>query len=111
MKAADGDEKRDIKAFIETETDFKFVHHHGDYFDPGCDALIVQEGIEVSTDTLIPEMTIASCGVYWHPLISPADKDMLVTTKIFPLENAIKCIEQLFYAGDEKTNSKRAEFT
>lgn len=70
-----------------------------------------REGIEVGIDTLIPEVTIASCGVYWHPLISPDDRDMLVTTQIFPLENAIRCIEQLFYAGDKQTNIERTEFT
>ncbi|MFQ5952424.1 MAG: hypothetical protein ACE5JK_03360, partial [Candidatus Omnitrophota bacterium] len=52
IKAEGKDEKRYIKDFIEAETDFEFVHHHGDWFvDPSYDALIVQEGIEVRERT------------------------------------------------------------
>lgn len=64
------------------------------------------EGIEVGIDTLMPEITVTADGVYWHPLVSPSDTDMLVTKEIFPLAKAVECIEEQLETGTE-----RAEFT
>ncbi|MCA9922217.1 MAG: radical SAM protein [Anaerolineales bacterium] len=70
-----------------------------------------QEGINVGTDTLVPEVTVTVDGVYWHPLVSPSDTDMLVSKQIFPLADAVHCIEQQVGAVAEEANSKRTEFT
>lgn len=70
-----------------------------------------QEGINVGTDTLVPEVTVTVDGVYWHPLVSPSDTDMLVSKQIFPLADAVHCIEQQVQAVAEEANSKRTEFT
>jgi MoaA/NifB/PqqE/SkfB family radical SAM enzyme len=61
------------------------------------------EGMEVGVDTLVPEVTVTIDGVYWHPLVSPSDTDMLVTREIFPLANAVACIEEKLVAGMELT--------
>jgi hypothetical protein len=45
------------------------------------------EGVEVSKRCLLPELTINAEGVYWHPLST--DPDLLVSTKIFPLSDAL----------------------
>ena len=50
------------------------------------------EGVEVSAATLAPEMTVSKTGVYWHPLASPDDCDLRVSTEIFPLANALNII-------------------
>jgi MoaA/NifB/PqqE/SkfB family radical SAM enzyme len=45
------------------------------------------EGVDVSKQTLLPEITVNADGVYWHPLST--DPDMLVTRQIFPLADAV----------------------
>jgi len=70
-----------------------------------------QEGVEVGVETLVPELTVTSEGVYWHPLVGPSDTDMLVSTQIFPLAEAVRCIEQQLSAVADKANTKRTEFT
>jgi MoaA/NifB/PqqE/SkfB family radical SAM enzyme len=49
-----------------------------------------QEGMEVSQETLSPEITVSVNGVYWHPLST--DEDMLITTQIFPLAAPVKLV-------------------
>lgn len=70
-----------------------------------------QEGVEVGTDTLVPEVTVTIDGVYWHPLVAPSDTDMLVSKQIFPLARAVACIEQQVEAIADKTKATRTEFT
>ena len=70
-----------------------------------------REGIEVSTETLVPEVTVTVDGIYWHPLVSPSDTDMLVSKQIFPLAKAVRCIEERVYPAKDKNNTKRTEFT
>ena len=52
------------------------------------------QGLEVSMDTLSPEITANVDGLYWHPLAT--DEDLLVTAKTFPLAEAVqKVIDRL----------------
>ena len=53
-----------------------------------------EEGLEVGVDNLLPEVTVSSDGVYWHPLVSPSDGDMLVSEQIFPLAKAVECVQK-----------------
>ena len=69
-----------------------------------------QEGIDVGTDTLVPEVTVTIDGVYWHPLVAPSDTDMLVSKQIFPLAKAAGCIEQQVAAVADEARSTRTEF-
>ena len=62
-----------------------------------------QEGIQVSKESLIPELTINVDGVFWHPLST--DPDMLVQTQIFPLAEALNQIQVELYT----LNSSQAE--
>jgi MoaA/NifB/PqqE/SkfB family radical SAM enzyme len=52
------------------------------------------EGMEVSPSCLLPEVTVNADGVFWHPLASPSSKDMQVSRQIFPLAEAVACIQQ-----------------
>ena len=70
-----------------------------------------QEGLEVGIDTLAPEVTVTSEGVYWHPLASPSDTDMLVSRQIFPLAKAVECIEQRIRTAEDQALTERTEFT
>jgi MoaA/NifB/PqqE/SkfB family radical SAM enzyme len=49
-----------------------------------------QEGIEVGLQNLAPEITANVDGIYWHPLAT--GEDMLVTTHLFPLSQAVKIV-------------------
>ena len=46
------------------------------------------QGLEVSVDNLIPEITANLDGLYWHPLAT--EEDLLVTSKLFPLSEAMQ---------------------
>jgi len=70
-----------------------------------------QEGVEVGIDTLMPEITVTVEGVYWHPLVSPSDSDMLVSRHIFPLAEAVRSIEQQMNADTDAADSSRTKFT
>lgn len=52
-----------------------------------------QEGVDVSVETLEPEVTVTADGVFWHPLASPSSGDMLVSRDIFPLAAAVERIQ------------------
>lgn len=53
-----------------------------------------REGVEVGVNNLAPELTVTVDGIYWHPLISPTATDMKVSQQIFPLTNAVECIQE-----------------
>jgi len=65
-----------------------------------------KDGIEVGMTSINPELTINAEGVFWHPLSTAAD--MQVSKKIFPLEEAVACIQeqmQIIAAGGQPTIS------
>jgi sulfatase maturation enzyme AslB (radical SAM superfamily) len=68
------------------------------------------DGIDVGTHNLLPEVTVTADGVYWHPLMSPSDTDMLVTRQIYPLAQAVECIRQRLATGASNNGDERAEF-
>ena len=49
---------------------------------------VADQGIELTVETQIPEITIPATGVYWHP-VGAEHADQLVTPDIFPLQNTI----------------------
>lgn len=53
-----------------------------------------QEGVEVGLHNLVPEITVTRDGIYWHPLVSPNDTDMLVSREINSLAPAVECVQQ-----------------
>ncbi len=54
-------------------------------------------GLELTVESLIPEITITADGVYWHP-VSADDDDQLVTRELFPLRAAIEEVKRRFIA-------------
>jgi pyruvate-formate lyase-activating enzyme len=52
-------------------------------------------GIELTLETLIPEVTVTATGVYWHP-VSAEHADQLVSRDIFPLATAIAEVRDRF---------------
>ena len=52
-------------------------------------------GVELTVQTLIPEVTITADGVWWHP-VSATDQSHLVRRQIFPLADAIAEVRDRF---------------
>ena len=52
-------------------------------------------GLELTVESLVPEVTITADGVFWHPVGADHD-DQLVTRDLFPLRDAIAETRRLF---------------
>lgn len=65
-------------------------------------------GMEVGKHNLIPEITINTDGVYWHPLST--DPDLLVSKDIFPLAEAVSEIQAEFEKISTSQNGDMEEF-
>jgi pyruvate-formate lyase-activating enzyme len=58
------------------------------------------KGIALARADLVPEVTIAADGVYWHP-VGADDPDLLVTSNIFPLAEAFAAVRAAFERENE----------
>ncbi|MDQ3103649.1 MAG: radical SAM protein, partial [Actinomycetota bacterium] len=56
---------------------------------------VADEGIELTLESLIPEVTVTAEGIYWHPVAADHD-DQFVTENIFPLRDAIDEVRRRF---------------
>jgi hypothetical protein len=52
-----------------------------------------REGIALARADLVPEVTITSDGVFWHP-VGAEDNDLLVSREIFPLADAFAAVRR-----------------
>lgn len=56
---------------------------------------VAAEGVALSRNDLVPEITITAEGVYWHP-VGAEDADLLVTREIFPLAASFGAVRRAF---------------
>jgi len=56
---------------------------------------VADHGLELTAESLIPEVTVTADGVYWHPVSADHD-DQLVTRDLFPLRDAIAAVRARF---------------
>jgi pyruvate-formate lyase-activating enzyme len=56
---------------------------------------VADHGIELTAESLIPEITVTAEGVYWHPVGADHD-DQLVTRELFPLAAALAEVRRRF---------------
>ncbi len=69
---------------------------------------VADQGIELTVETLIPEITVTATGVYWHP-VGAEHADQLVTRDIFPLADAIaRAVEE--FAGYREDATSAAQW-
>ncbi|HEY8185619.1 MAG TPA: radical SAM protein [Pyrinomonadaceae bacterium] len=61
------------------------------------------KGVAVTRTDLLPEVTITSEGVYWHP-VGAEDNDLLVTRDIFPLSESFAAVRRAFEREREHGN-------
>lgn len=70
---------------------------------------VSETGIELTVESLIPEVTITADGVYWHP-IAADHEDQLVSREIFPLKDAIDEVRTRFIAHRQRADAAAAWF-
>jgi hypothetical protein len=56
---------------------------------------VASEGVSISRESLVPEVTVTAEGVYWHP-VAATDERALVTPTIEPLTPALDAVAKLF---------------
>jgi uncharacterized radical SAM superfamily Fe-S cluster-containing enzyme len=61
------------------------------------------EGVAVARVDLVPEVTITSDGVYWHP-VGAEDADLLLRREIFPLSESFAAVRLAFEREGEHAN-------
>ncbi len=66
---------------------------------------VAETGLELTLESLIPEVTITADGVYWHPVSADHD-DQLVTRELFPLATAITEVRRRF--TEQRANAMAA---
>jgi MoaA/NifB/PqqE/SkfB family radical SAM enzyme len=66
------------------------------------------QGVEVSKQSLFPEMTITAEAVFWHPLST--DPDLLVSSEIFPLSCALSRLRVEFEEIIQRDTKDLQEF-
>lgn len=67
------------------------------------------DGLELTVQTLIPEVTITAEGVYWHP-VGADDDEQLVTRNIFPLDAAIELVREQYRSFRNTADSAARAF-
>jgi pyruvate-formate lyase-activating enzyme len=70
---------------------------------------VAESGIELTVETLIPEVTITADGVYWHP-IAADHEDQLVSRELFPLKTAIDQVRARFVEHRMRADAAAAWF-
>jgi hypothetical protein len=70
---------------------------------------VADTGVVLTTETLIPEVTVTADGVYWHPVGADHD-DQLVTHNLFPLTTAITEIQHRFAGYRARTDAAAQRF-
>jgi len=65
---------------------------------------VAEAGLELTVESLIPEVTITADGVYWHP-VAADHLDQLVSRQIFPLSLAIAEVRSRFVEHRARANA------
>ena len=69
-----------------------------------------EDGIALTMESLIPEVTVTADGVYWHP-VAADHEDQLVTRDLFPLGAAIDEVQRRFADFRRETDAAAQRFT
>ena len=64
---------------------------------------VAREGVAVTRTDLVPEVTITTEGVYWHP-VGAEDNDLLITREIFPLSESFAAVRRAFEQEHKHAN-------
>ncbi|MCP3760683.1 radical SAM protein, partial [Streptomyces sp. TBY4] len=89
----DQHEERELRSFL----DALGITRENQVVRPLAHQGAADEGLELTVESLVPEVTITADGVYWHP-VGADDDEQLVTRDIFPLDAAIALVRDQFRA-------------
>ena len=67
------------------------------------------EGLELSLASLAPEITATIDGIFWHPLST--DADMQISQALFPLAEAVRCVQEQLEAIARTGQATLTKFT
>ncbi|MCP3759694.1 radical SAM protein [Streptomyces sp. TBY4] len=87
----DQHEERELRSFLDS---LGIAREH-QVVRPLAHQGAADEGLELTVETLVPEVTITADGVYWHPVGADND-EQLVTRDIFPLDAAIALVREQY---------------
>ncbi|MEC4017092.1 Rv1681 family radical SAM protein [Streptomyces sp. H27-D2] len=98
-------EERELRSFL----DSLGIPHQHQVVRPLAHQGAADDGLELTVETLIPEVTITADGVYWHPVGADND-EQLVTRDIFPLDAAIDLVREQYRAHQATADAAARTF-
>jgi sulfatase maturation enzyme AslB (radical SAM superfamily) len=99
-------EERELRAFL----DGLGIAREHQIVRPLAHRGAAAEGVELTVETLVPEVTITADGAFWHP-VGADDHDQLVTTDILPLATTIEQVRDLYREHQRTTERAARTFT
>jgi sulfatase maturation enzyme AslB (radical SAM superfamily) len=90
ISAANEAREAEIRAWVRETMGLDESHH---FVRPLVRRGFSDDGMDVGTDNLVPELTVDTDGVYWHPVST--DEDMLVSDQLFPLAAVMEEVARL----------------
>ncbi|MCC3761959.1 radical SAM protein [Glycomyces sp. TRM65418] len=69
-----------------------------------------EDGVALTVESLIPEVTVTADGVWWHP-VAAEHEDQLVTRDLFPLGAAIEQVRRRFAEYRRESDTAAQRFT
>jgi pyruvate-formate lyase-activating enzyme len=85
----------DARAAFHTKLDEMGIPRQDQVVRPVAQRGFATDGLTLTVDTLLPEITVTADGIYWHPVGADHD-DQLVTRELFPLGTAIDEVRRRF---------------
>ncbi|MCY0945465.1 Rv1681 family radical SAM protein [Streptomyces antarcticus] len=98
-------EERELRSFL----DSLGITRENQVVRPLAHQGVADEGVELTVQTLIPEVTITADGVYWHP-VGADNAEQLVTRDIFPLDAAIELVREQYRSHRNTADSAARAF-
>jgi uncharacterized Fe-S cluster-containing radical SAM superfamily protein len=98
-------EEAGLRAFLDTLG----IHRRDQIVRPLAHEGVAEDGLHLTTETLIPEITVTADGVYWHP-VAADNEAQLVTRDIFPLDAAVELVRQRFRGYQERADAAARSF-
>jgi sulfatase maturation enzyme AslB (radical SAM superfamily) len=105
LTTTDPRELADLRAFL----DRLGVDHEHQIIRPLAHRGEAQTGLELTIETLVPEITITADGIYWHP-VGADDTDQFVTRQILPLTSTITEVQERFRAHRDAADTAARSF-
>jgi pyruvate-formate lyase-activating enzyme len=105
LVTSDLGEERALRDFL----DGLGIPHDDQVLRPLAKQGYAEEGLELSAETLVPEVTVTAEGVFWHP-VTADDEGLRVDAELFPLAPRIERVRELFRQYRANADAAAAAF-